>query len=479
LTNSILRELKTREDEKMPYINEYADKTSHVDIVNNPDVINFLDSCTYMVEPSESDASFIASKFNAPPIYDANLPNNIISIDGSNYEASIRKDIPCTRVGYVKIGNLLIKRDSYKNLRNGSCFIDPFKVAELKKNNTATTFALPSSNMLYKDQKTVRESFRLALDEMLYDFRTDPSDSKTSLRATLFLLASYRTKDMATNSRDKLILHACPSCKSEKIEVHDIAEAQFCPHCHERVYPSDCLRIWEEVSDAVSNQSALTRFMNVIEHIFAIHYIRIIRDYNPESFVEILSNLCVFIDGPLAIFGNSAWIHSCIMKYLSEINVQMRKNNKSDIMILGLLKSGFIYDYLQLIKDKIPNNSIYCLEDDIRYKYIIFDKKPSSSTFGSETYYGQDFLYKTASGRVFVFNIPYPFPDKQNKEVFTAEKSKIENYTNIGAYTRLIDDFECDLYENAVVPVALAHKYTAISLEPGSRVLDLLSKSKI
>ncbi len=463
----------------MPYINEYADKTSHIDIVRNPDIINFLDNCKYMVEPSESEATLLSNKFIAIPAYDTYLPNNIIAIDGSNYEASIRKDIPCTRIGYVKIGNLLIKRDSYKNLRSGSCFLDPFKVAMIKKNNTATTFSLPSSNMLYKDQKTVRASFRLVLDEMLYDFRTDPLDSKTSLRSTLFLLASYRTGDMATNSRDKLFLHACPSCKSEKVEVFDIADAQFCPHCHERVYPSDSLRIWEEVSDAISNQSALTRFMNVIEHIFAIHYIRIIKDYSPESFVEVLSNLCIFIDGPLAIFGNSAWLHSCIMKYLHEINKQMKGHGKSNVMILGLQKSGFIYDYFQLVKDKIPNNTIYCLEDDVRYKYININKKPSSSTFGSETYYGQDFLYKTASGRVFVFNIPYPFPDKQNKDVFSIEKSRIENYTNIGAYTRLINEFECDLYENAVVPIALAHKYTAISLEPGSRVLDLLSKSKI
>ena len=99
--------------------------------------------------------------------------------------------------------------------------------------------------------------------------------------------------------------------------------------------------------------------MNVIEHIFAIHYIRIIADYNPESFVEILSNLCVFIDGPLAIFGNPAWIHSCIMKYLSEINIQMRKNGKSDIMILGLLKSGFIYDYSSSLKINTNNPSTF------------------------------------------------------------------------------------------------------------------------
>jgi hypothetical protein len=75
--------------------------------------------------------------------------------------------------------------------------------------------------------------------------------------------------------------------------------------------------------------------------------------------------------------------------------------------------------------------------------------------------------------------VPYPFKDKQNRKEFSREKANISNYKNIGAYTNLIEDFECDLYENAVVPIALAHKYTAISLEPGSKVLDLLSRGKI
>ncbi len=219
--------------------------------------------------------------------------------------------------------------------------------------------------------------------------------------------------------------------------------------------------------------------MNVIEHIFAMHYIRVIQEMNPQSYVDILSNICFFVDGPLAVFGNSAWIHNSIMNYLHEINTIMNRHGKYPIMILGLQKSGVVYDYLQLIGKQLKGNSIYCLADDFRYKYIAFDKAPSATTFGSETYYGQDFLFKTASGRTFVFNIPYPFKDKHDKERFAKEKSDINNYRNIGAYTKLIEDFEYDLYENAVVPIALAHKYTAISLEPGSKVLDLLSKSNI
>ena len=59
------------------------------------------------------------------------------------------------------------------------------------------------------------------------------------------------------------------------------------------------------------------------------------------------------------------------------------------------------------------------------------------------------------------------------------EKANIEHYFNIGAYVRLIEDFESDLYEGAVVPIALAQKYTAISLQPGGKILDVLAQTAI
>jgi hypothetical protein len=74
---------------------------------------------------------------------------------------------------------------------------------------------------------------------------------------------------------------------------------------------------------------------------------------------------------------------------------------------------------------------------------------------------------------------PNPFDTKSDISFFKEEKSKLENYKNIDMYLKLINEFECDLYEGAVVPVALARKHTVISLKPGSQVLDLLTKSKL
>lgn len=55
-------------------------------------------------------------------------------------------------------------------------------------------------------------------------------------------------------------------------------------------------------------------------------------------------------------------------------------------------------------------------------------------------------------------------------------KSDIKKYQNLNKSLCLLNEFECDLYENTVVPVALARKHTVISLKPGSQVLDLLTR---
>ncbi len=456
---------------------DVVDKTTHVEIVENPDVKDFLEHCKYMVEPSGQEVKDVASMFIKQNFKEEKIPINVISIDGSSYEASISDNLPHTRVGYVKVGNILIKRDVYSDLGKQK-YINPFSVAEMEKATSSTVFAFPSSNMQYGGKESVRDGFRLALDNYLCKYRNNPNDIKTSLRTTLFKLASYRTGSYCVESDNELILHKCPNtnCTAKNISVFNIEEEQLCPECSESIYPSDCLRIWEEVEDNGSNQSALTRFTNVIEHLFVMHYIRMIVDFSPQSYVETLSDICFFMDGPLAIYGNAAWIHNAIMKNLYEINMVMRKYDRTPILIIGLIKSGAVVDYFKMINKAIETETILCLSDEVRNKYVNYDRKPSSSTFGSETYYGQDFIYKAKNGKLIVFNLPYPFENKGDIKSFIVNKSNISSYDNLNKSLCLLNEFECDLYENTVVPVALARKHTVISLKPGSQVLDLLTR---
>lgn len=459
----------------MPYQNEFADKTSHIDIVKNPDVEEFLNKC-HKIDFSDGEGiqSFI-SKFKLTPSSEFRKPKNIISIDGSYYESSVTEQFPSQKIGFIKVGVVLLKYNVLDTIGTDSFFVDPFDVAEFKHNNDSYSLVLPSANVVYADCSDVKDSFRNALEDQFDRLRTEKDNPETSLKTTLFKLASY----LDDCSENRIKLSKCPSCeKKEDIYVYK-GQINKCPHCHKPLYVTDVLRIWENVDEMNSSLSAITRTMNVMERLIAIHYIRTIVEKSKNSFVETLENICFFIDGPLAIFGEPAKIHSCIMKYLGEINQEMRSHGKSDIMMIGIQKSGAINDFLNLIKDKITSNTIYCLDDFNRYRYIYFGMKQANDTYGKETYFGQDFLYKSSTGKIFVFNVPYPWETKSSVSNFAKEKSNIRNYPNIGTYTRILNDFECQMYENSLIPTILAHKYTAISLAPGSKVLDLLAKSNI
>lgn len=460
----------------MPYQNEFADKTSHVDIVQNPDVAEFLEKCHKIEEFDGDDISSSGQMFSSPVDNSFLKPNNIISIDGSFYEASRKKEYPSQKIGFIKVGVILLQGKSLVALNGCSRFVDPYEVAKFKENNEAYSFVLPSTNIVYDDCEDVQESFRRALDEQFDRLRDRKDDPNTSLKSTLFKMASY----LDGCDANRVMLSKCPCCNSgEDIYINKDDKEPRCPHCGKRLYLTDILRVWEQVADVTSNQSALSRTMNIVERLLAIHYIRSIVESLKDSYANTLENLCFFIDGPLAVFGEPAKFHACFMKYLHELNQTMRRLNKSDILMVGIQKSGAVNDYLNLIKDHINNGEIYCLTDEVRDTYVTFNKNAASDTFGKETYFGQDFLYKNKKGNVFVFNVPYPFAEKSKDQHFKTEKSNIANYKNIKVYTDLLDDFDCDLYENALIPTVLAHKYTAISMAPGSRVLDLLSKNKI
>jgi len=73
-----------------------------------------------------------------------------------------------------------------------------------------------------------------------------------------------------------------------------------------------------------------------------------------------------------------------------------------------------------------------------------------------------DFIFKTPSGRVFVFALPYPSKSKKPKDTFIKQKENLKSYSLLQKALATLYHFESDMYENAVVPVALAHKYTSI-----------------
>jgi hypothetical protein len=68
-------------------------------------------------------------------------------------------------------------------------------------------------------------------------------------------------------------------------------------------------------------------------------------------------------------------------------------------------------EHATMISRFLRDGCFRVIDDEYRDKYIKGNDGPAEN-FGSETYWGQDFLFKTERGRIFNFAVPYPFSSK-------------------------------------------------------------------
>lgn len=451
----------------MPYSRENAGKGGHADFVRNPDVQAFLENCSYLRVPSDKEASELASLFQRAPMgAPPRLPKYVVASDASKSDTPISEKLPSTQIGFLKVSHVLIEMEKYAGLVDPcNRFVDPFKVAEMHRSASPLTFTMPGSNIRYRGIDSVKHGFRRALFDQL---STNRGES-----ATGFVLA----RTLLDINDGTLTLKTCPCCATETALAFTRERLILqCSGCGQEVYVTDWLRLHEGISDFGDNSSAMTRMMNAVEHLMLAGFIQQVFDAQPSA----LANITFVLDGPLAIFGEPAKLSQRIQALIYRINVRLNQLALEPMMVIGLQKTGAIMDHALLLERFLPDGVLRVIDDKYRNKYVTGGDSPSAN-FGNETYYGQDFLFKTERGRIFNFALPYPFFDKTaggGGKGFSAVKVNFANYGSlIERACDLIRHFEMDLYDNAIVPVALAHRHASISLVPGGKVLDLLVRS--
>lgn len=452
----------------MPYDRQTAGKGGHSDFVRNPDVQAFLAECDYMRPPSDSEAESMAATFDkAPGGIPPWLPEYVVASDASKSDTPINDKLPSTQIGFIKVSHILIEMAKYADLIDPKTrFVDPFKAADLHRNASPVTYTLPGSNIRFQHAKTVKDGFRRAVFKQLSSDKANGGANRLILTDTLLSL-----------NEGKMNLTACSSCGEAgdfSFDFHVMQQA--CPVCEEPVFLTDWLRLHEDISDFGNNTSAMTRMMNSVEHLLLAGLVHQVFRADPRA----LSKMAFVMDGPLAIFGQPAKLHARIMSLLQTINERLSELKLEPLLVLGLQKTGEVMDHANLLNKFLPNGVIRILDDDYRNKYIKGSDSPATN-FGNETYYGQDFLFKTERGRIFNFAVPYPFASKgrsADKKAFASAKANMASYGSMPERAcDLIRHFELDLYDSAIVPVALAHRHASISIVPGGKVLDIIAKT--
>ena len=141
------------------------------------------------------------------------------------------------------------------------------------------------------------------------------------------------------------------------------------------------------------------------------------------------------------------------------INFLLKKHN---IYMVGLEKSGPFVEHAGEVTEHLESGSILLLDDQYIYRYIIPGKADASTPYGRSTYYSHKLIFKTDSGQLHVVSVPTNDPDW---------KLPVSDYPNLQALMANVAKLKCDMYDNALMPIACVNKLVSIADHPSSRIL--------
>ncbi|MFX0070686.1 MAG: hypothetical protein ACFFAO_06310 [Candidatus Hermodarchaeota archaeon] len=326
------------------------------------------------------------------------LPNYILSFDGSNQEVAIDENYPSTRIGYIQTATVLILLDKMLEEQKQS-FVDPSKVKETIDKGLQAT-ALPGANVCEPNCFDLRSSWRYDIFELFNEYEIE--DKK--ILDVFWELLNYTGIKNPKNKRlygNEVKLKSCSVKNKCKEEINVPKGGSICPKCKLPVYPTDILRIYEEVHENQHNDLPLNRLMLVLEHIYMIGYL----DYLLKKRPEVLHKFAFIIDGPLAIMGPSAWLHLAIFNFINNKVYKTLKDKKMEFpLILGVSKSGHFVDNANKISKLLKPQEVMCPTENYMKNYILAAQP--NEYHGKETYYGQYLFYKTKKSQIITLNIP-------------------------------------------------------------------------
>lgn len=381
------------------------------------------------------------------------------AFDGTPNEVSIEDNFPSTQVAFIQIASVLVDLDRMLG-QNGSFFVDPAEI-RASVDSVVEDLVFPSSYACRTDMPTCRDSWRAEVyDHLSKTYKV----SQIPLLDTFIKLAQYRSELSSNEGGVKLFrCTASDDCHERDIDLPYVGMP--CPGCGGMLFPTDALRIHEEVSEIQSNKTAMTRLMILLEHLTMVAHV----DYIANRLTRALGQSAFIIDGPLALFGPQAWLHNSIHHYLSDLNIRLAESSIRPPVIVGIEKTGGFAEHANALRDKIPSRTLMMLPNDYIFSHILPSRAPANSFHGKDEYYGQKFFYKTAEGHMLTITVP-----PRRKDVDDPHDPR--HYPTLPDTLALLDRIGTMYHIDAVIPVALAHRYAAISLSTGSDVLRELAK---
>ena len=429
---------------------ELASKSAHTEIIRDPEVAEFLKACQLPKLGSEIDLDK-----HLPVDYRPVTPNpirHVVAVDAGYSEVPVRSEFPSSTICFFQFGTLVFAIEDLDALEDQP-FIDPDDIAKLKRIDRLK-LTLPMRNMTYGNEKTLTESVRRAL----YEFFMQSLEGE-SLMETLcwFLFREYRGSD----AEDEWMLASSPYGEASNVPLERAALASDYTWNKGKgpIYLTDVFRLHERIDNEVGASGIQAYVMTAIEQLILVHVIRLILKTKPA----LLAQMLFIKDGPLAFFGQTARMHEPMQDLVAFLL------ERHDVNLAGLEKSGAFVEHAHEVKNQLPAGTILVLDDDYIYRYII-PGGTAEGVYGRTTYYSSKLIFKTPGGAVHVVTVP------------VAERlssPKPADLPNLDVILTNIEKLRCDMYDDALLPIALVNKLVSLSNHPSSKILQQFAKGAL
>ena len=440
---------------------ERASKIAHREVINNSAVRALLEECTI---PQPADEATVADTAEAAPVPANQRIKAVIAVDGGYTETPVREEFPSATITFFTFGPLLFQLADLRAL-DTQTFIAPEDIARLK-NLQRYSLAVPTRNISRRGKP-----LRVSVRETLQDFFDQSEGGDPTLTDALRWLL-YR--EWRNTPEPDWTIPACPNdgCMGGPIALkRDAPSKTTCESCGSPLFLIDALRLHERIDEEQGASAIAGYVMTALEQVVLVHVIKAVYEMKPGALPEIL-----FIkDGPLGFFGPTAPLRTPMRDLTAFLGNHPAPgeppgSTTSLLSIVGLEKSGAFVEHAGQIADRLESNSVLPLSNDYIYRYIVPGDPGGPDPYGFNTYWGAKLIYKAGDGNVYVATVPTPVPVKD---------PAVGDYLNLAEILDVLGSLRCSMYDNALIPVALANKLVSLSDFPSSRILEKFAREQL
>jgi len=461
---------------------EWAAKVNHTHIINDTFIENYLKKCSYPKSVSKEDQNRISELLYE--VEDTRNPiEHILTVDGGYTTVEVNKNFPSSELAFFQFGALLFDKKDLTDLSEKP-FIFPEDMQKLQRLKRFK-LVLPIKNINYNNESSLTNAFRRTLYEFFMDFEG------ICLMKTLdwFIFEKYKS-----NNSNSYILGSNPNNHISKGNIELISSQMSKEYTfgHEdgKIYLTDVFRFHEAIDNDLGAAGVLGYVTRLVEQIIIIHFIKEIYSLKPA----LLNKFLFIADGPLSFSGQTATMHK---PFRNLCNFLLEKHN---LYLAGIEKSGAFVDHAHKISLKeIPKDPAFEImnkrhteaddgqessnggylkknyylvpSNEYIYTYITIGDA-TTMKYGSTSYYSGKVIFHSRDGQVIVVSVP-----TKDKDVILRPLKK--DYQNIDVILQNIALLKCDMYDNSIVPIALANKLVSLANHPSQVLLDKFASNQV